>query len=123
MNFGQYFKQRRMKLGYTARKFAQAKHYDVAYISRLENNIILPPGEPDKIRTLGLALELREGTKEWQDFLDLAAIARNEIPVDLHSDAVAVKLLPAFYRSLRNETLDRDEANELLDLIAKSRKE
>ena len=123
MEFGQYFKERRMELGFTARKFAKEKGYDVGYISRLENNLIAPPAEKEKVAALGHALELTEGTKDWEKFLDLVAIARNEIPEDLRSNEMAVKMLPAFYRSLRDKNLDKAEIDKLLELLEESRKE
>ena len=123
MEFGRYFKNRRMELGYTARKFAKEKGYEVSYISRLENELILPPKDFEKVEKLAKSLELEEGSEEWNKFFDLVSVARNEIPQDLHSDEMAVKMLPAFYRSLRNESLDKDEAEKLIELIEKSRKE
>lgn len=122
MDFGQFVKNQRIALGYTARRFAVSKGYDVAQISRWENNITPPPNNKEKLSSLADALDLKK--KEDRDkFFDLAATARNEIPMDLQSDENAKKLLPAFYRSLRKETLDEEEAKELLKLIEKSRKE
>ena len=123
MNFGEYFKQRRSKMGLTARKFAKEKGYDVGYISRLENNLIAPPADQEKVRHLGRALDLKEDTPEWSEFLDLVAIARNEVPEDLRTNEMALKMLPAFYKSLRKENLDEHEAERLIDLIEKSRRE
>lgn len=122
-DFNSYFKQRRIALGYTARKFAQAKGYDVAYISRLENGIILPPAEREKVEALAKALELEKGTKEWGDFIDMVAIARNEIPEDLRSNDVALRVLPAFYRGVRNKTLSEKEVDKLIGLFEEARKE
>lgn len=123
MNFGEYFKNRRISLGYTVRKFAQEKGYDAGYISRLENGIIAPPAEINKVKFLGEALELAEGTNEWTEFLDLVAIARNEIPEDLRTNEAAIKMLPAFYKSFREKNLDEKEVQKLIDLLEKSRKE
>lgn len=123
MKFNEYFKQRRIELGYTARKFAEAKGYDVGYISRLENGLMAPPSEHGKVVALAKALELRGGSEAWTDFLDMVAIARNEIPEDLQNDETAVTVLPAFYRGLRNKTLTKEEVGKLLELIDNSRKE
>ena len=123
MTFGEVFKQRRTALGYTARKFAKAKGYDVGYISRLENGLIAPPAESSKLAALADALEYIKGTPERTDFMDLAAIARNEIPEDLRHNEAAIKMLPAFYKSLREANIDEAEAKRLIDLIEKSRKD
>ena len=122
MDFCQFFKQKRRAIG-TVRQFAKDNGYDVAYISRVENGIIMPPKDSEKLTKLGLALGIVEGSSEWQEFLDLASMAKNELPTDLQDDERAVAMLPAFYRTLRNEKLDREEAEKLLDLIRSSGKE
>lgn len=122
MNFCNYFKQKRIALG-TVRKFAKNNGYDPAYISRLENGITLPPKEPEKLARLGKALGLEENTAEWMNFTDLAATAKSEIPDDLKNDSRAISMLPAFYRALRKESIDEEEAKKLLDLIKQSGKE
>lgn len=121
--FNDYFKQRRKQLGYTVRKFALEKKLDAGYISRLENGLMQPPADEGKLRNLAIALDLKQNTEEWEKFMDLAAIARNEVPVDLRSNEYITKVLPAFYRSVRNQQLDESDINKLIDLIDESRKE
>lgn len=121
--FSEYFKQRRKELGYTVRKFALEKGLDAGYVSRLENGLMQPPADEGKLQNLAVALELRQGTKEWDEFMDLAAVARNEVPVDLRSNEYIAKVLPAFYRSVRNKQLDEEDVNKLINLIDEARKE
>ncbi|MBQ6486713.1 hypothetical protein IJI76_03285 [Candidatus Saccharibacteria bacterium] len=123
MTFGEMFKNRRISLGYTVRKFAQAKGYDIGYISRLENGLIAPPADSEKVKALGKALEYKEGSDEWNNYLDLVAIARNEIPEDLRKNEMAIKMLPAFYKSLREKNIDKEEAERMIDFLENSRKE
>ena len=80
--FSDFVKEHRLIHG-TVRQFAKENGFDVAYVSRLENGVTLPPRDHEKLRRIGLALGLVEGTEEWQEFLDLAAIAKSELPVDL----------------------------------------
>lgn len=121
--FGEYLKKRRIGLGYTVRKFALEKKLDAGYLSRLENGLMQPPADASKLCALARALELEENSEEWQNFLDLAASARSEVPVDLRSNELITKVLPAFYRSARNQEIDEETVNKLIDLIDKSRKE
>lgn len=121
--FSEYFKQRRKELGYTVRKFALEKGLDAGYVSRLENGLMQPPADEGKLQNLAVALELKRGTKEWNEFMDLAAVARNEVPVDLRSNEYIAKVLPAFYRSVRNKQLDEEDVNKLINLIDEARKE
>ncbi len=94
--------------------------FDVAYISRLENGITTPPKDGEKLTKLGLCLGLTPGTIEWQEFTDLATVAKNELPKDLQDNDRIAAVLPAFYRTLRNKNLDEKEAQELIELIRNS---
>lgn len=117
MIFAQYFAERRKVLGLTMRRFADQKGYDVGYISRLENDVIKPPAEMDKLKALAVALELEPETTEWVHFFDLAAAARAELPDDLKDKTQVVNLLPAFYRTLRKDKINKDEVEHLLNLL------
>lgn len=122
MQFSQLFKKYRVEKG-TVRQFAKDNDYDIAYISRLENGITMPPKDAGKLKKLGLALGLVEDSSEWQEFMDLASMAKNELPEDFKDDERASAMLPAFYRTLRNEKLDKEEAEKLMKLIKESGKE
>ena len=116
MKFHEMFKKRRMEVG-TVREFAKVSGLDVAYVSRLENGVILPPKDEEKLARLGVTLGISEGSDEWREFMDLAAVAKNELPEDLRDDERVAKVLPAFYRTLRKKELGVEEIRELLDLI------
>ena len=122
MKFHEMFKQKRMEFG-TVREFAKLAGLDVAYVSRLENGVVLPPKDSEKLAKLGRALGIAEGSDEWQEFMDLAAVAKNELPVDLQDNERIASVLPAFYRTLRNKKLSKDEAQKLIDMIKNSGKE
>ena len=116
MKFHEMFKKRRMEIG-TVREFAKRAGLDVAYVSRLENGVTLPPKDSGKLSKLAVALEIAEGSDEWQEFMDLAAVAKNELPEDLRDDERVASVLPAFYRTLRNKELDEEGLEKLLSLI------
>lgn len=122
MKFHELFKKKRMGIG-TVREFAKKSGLDLAYISRLENGITLPPRDSKKLEKLVLALGVKRKTDEWQEFMDLAAVAKNELPADLRDDARVAKVLPAFYRAIRSKEMDEDELQRLLDLIKDSGEE
>ena len=119
MNFSQFFKQKRMGIG-TVREFAKKNGLDAAYVSRLENGITMPPKDSGKLEKLALALGISKDSFEWQEFMDLAAVAKNELPADIQGDEKVASVLPAFYRTLRNEKISEDEAQELMYLIKNS---
>lgn len=122
MKFHELFKKKRMEIG-TVRQFADRAGFDLAYISRLENGITLPPKDSKKLAKLALALNMAKGTEEWQEFMDLAAVAKNELPEDLQDNERIASVLPAFYRTLRNKELDKSEVEKLLNLIRDSGEE
>lgn len=119
MKFHELFKKKRMEIG-TVREFAKKSGLDLAYISRLENGITLPPRDSKKLEKLALALGVKRKTDEWQEFMDLAAVAKNELPADLRDDARVSKVLPAFYRAIRSKEMDEEELQRLLGLIKDS---
>lgn len=122
MKFHEMFKEKRMRIG-TVREFARETGFDVAYVSRLENGVILPPKDNAKLAKLASALGIAEGTEEWQRFFDLAAVAKNQLPDDLRDDERIASVLPAFYRALRNKAMDNDELKKLLKLLKDSNEE
>ena len=119
MQFNELFRDYRMMHG-TVRQFAKDNGYDVAYISRLENGITMPPKDNDKLERLATCLGLKKGTDKWQEFFDLASVAKNELPADLQDNERVASILPAFYRTLRNKQLDGDDVEKLLELISNS---
>ena len=122
MKFHELFKIKRLEIG-TVREFARESGLDLAYVSRLENGVVLPPKDGEKLARLAVALGIAEGSDEWQEFMDLAAVARNELPEDLRDDERVAKVLPAFYRALRDKELDEGEFRRLVDLIGESEEE
>ena len=116
MKFNELFKQKRMAIG-TVRQFAKQSGLDIAYVSRLENGVTLPPKDNEKLIKLGLALGLKQNTNEWQEFMDLAAVAKNELPEDLQDNARVAAVLPAFYNALRGKELNKEDLEKLLNLI------
>lgn len=120
MKFNEFFKERRLKIG-TVRQFAKQNGFDAAYISRLENGVTLPPKDEDKLAKIGLALGLKENAAEWQEFLDLAAVAKNELPTDLRDNDRIASVLPAFYCAMRKKSFTEKDARELLRLIDESK--
>lgn len=118
MTFGEFIKSQRMNLGLTLRAFSKKKKYDASYISRLENGLLLPPEDGDKLKTLAIALELKEGRSGWSTFFDLAAASHKSIPLDLVEDNPAIiNFLPAFFRTARKSKVNKQDIKNLLKLL------
>jgi transcriptional regulator with XRE-family HTH domain len=118
--FGDFFKQLRKKKRITLREFCIKAQADPANISRLERGAMPPPQDTDILERYADALGIRTGSDDWYTFLDLAAADRGIIPKDIMSDREAVRMLPAFFRTLRGQKPTEEEMRNLIDKIKKS---
>lgn len=116
--FGEFFRQKRVALGYTLRAFCERYHYDPGNISKLERNIISPTIDEEKLEGYAAALKIGRENVEWTYFFDLAHTAKGVLPQDLRSDPRILSFLPAFYRTARGEKLDRAKINQLIKLLS-----
>lgn len=119
-NFGDFIRERRIQLGYTLRNFCKTKGYDTAYISRLENGFLKPPETQEKLKGLAIALELPGGSPKWVIFFDLAAAENKTFPEDIEKNFPEInKVLPAFYRTIRNKKITEKDIKQLINLLKK----
>ncbi len=117
MNFGQFFRSRRISLGFTLRSFCERYHFDPGNISRLERNILPPTIDEKKLEGYAEALKISKESTEWVEFFDLAHIARGTVPQDIRNDPKVISFLPAFYRTARGEKLDKKKIQKLIELL------
>ena len=78
--FGRFFRSRRTALGLSLSEFCRQNGFDKGNISRLERGIKNPPESRHLLRTYAEALQLEEGSDDWQQFMGHAAIARGKLP-------------------------------------------
>lgn len=115
INFGDFFRKKRLELGMTLRSFCERYGYDPGNISRLERNFLAPSLEKEKLKAYAAALKIKRDTEEWILFRDLAYIANQKIPTEIvKSDEEIFNLLPAFFRTMRNKKLDRKKLERLI---------
>lgn len=115
--FTDFIKERRLGLDLTLRQFSQNAGYDVAYISRLENGLITPPSDIDKLKALAKAYSIQLGSETWIEFSDLAAASRKTVPDDTFANPVVPRFLPVFYRKMRKDKLTEDDIKQLTSLL------
>ena len=118
--FGDFFKSLRKKRRITLREFCLQAQADPANISRMERGAMPPPQDTDILERYAKALGVDSGSDEWYTFFDLAAAGRGIIPKDLLSDQEVVKMLPAFFRTLRGQKPTEEEMKKLIEKIKKS---
>lgn len=122
IKFGGYFEQLRQAQGLTLRMFCKRAACDPANISRMERGMIPPPKGRDILEKYAKALGLVEGSDEWYKFFDLAAADQGIVPQDIMADAELVKVLPAFFRTLRGQKPTDEEMTKLAEKIRKGLK-
>ncbi len=120
MNFGQFFRSKRITLGFTLRSFCQRYHFDPGNISRLERSVLSPTIDEEKLEGYAQSLKISKGSSEWIEFFDLAHIARGTVPQDIRRDPKVISFLPAFYRTARGEKLDKKKIQKLIELLNKA---
>lgn len=118
LKFGDFVLKRRIKLGYTLRRFCKMKGQDTANISRIENNILPPPKNQEKLEALAKAYEIKKSTSDWVEFFDLAAASQLTIPKNVIEDNPnLINFLPAFYRAARKKDIKKEDIVKLMKLI------
>ena len=119
MSFGNLVKELRIAQKKTLRQFCLDHGHDPSNWSKLERGINPPPRDEKTLERWAKQLGLKDGTAEWQNFMDLADIARGEIPKDVLTDAELLKKLPVFFRSVRGPELTEKQLDELIEKIKK----
>jgi transcriptional regulator with XRE-family HTH domain len=118
-SFGEFFRQKRISLGFTLRNFCKRYGYDPGNISKLERNIISPTIDQQKLEGYASSLKIPRDSVEWTMFFDLANTSKGTIPTDIRKDPQIFSFLPAFYRTVRGDKLDKRKINQLLKLLYK----
>lgn len=115
--FGEFFRQKRISLGFTLRSFCERYNYDPGNISRLERNILSPSIDKQKLEGYAVALKIPRDSEEWTVFFDLAHTTKGKIPEDILKSPHILSILPAFYRTARGEKLDKKRIKQLINLL------
>jgi len=100
--FGEAFQKARLRLSEfkSLREFASANGFHAADISRIETGERPPPTANNKIGKYLRALEV-SNLSERQEFRDLAAISRGEIPDDICENGIRAQLLLEAFKTIR----------------------
>lgn len=119
-NFGEFIRMRRAALRLSLRSFAERAGLDAGNASRLERGRVAAPESPELLNRIASALELRRGSSEYQQLMDLAAAAKGRIPQDLLSDEDVAARLPILFRTLRSKPLSGEQLDKLIDSIRRA---
>jgi|SRR3989339_942845 len=117
MTFGEFFRQKRIALGFTLRSFCKQYQLDPGNVSRLERNILPPTIDEEKLAGYAMALQIKKETPDWMTFFDLAHTAKGRIPTDILNHEEAMKYLPLVFRTARGKKLTKKKLQDLVKLI------
>lgn len=117
VTFGEFFRQRRIALGFTLRSFCKTYQLDPGNVSRLERNIISPSVDEEKLSAYATALKIPRESPEWVTFFDLANTAKGRIPKDILNQKETMEYLPLVFRTARGKKLTKKKLQELIKLI------
>ena len=115
--FGQFFKKKRIELGMTLRQFCLENNLDPGNISKIERGILSPPTNADKLGQYARSLNIKEGSNDWHEFVDLAHASSGRIPQEILSNKNLVSKLPLVFRTLRGQKLTKDKLNKLAEKL------
>lgn len=119
--FGSFFRELRIGAGYSLRSFAKKVGMQPSNLSLLENNKVNAPRDRDMLFKLAGALKIKQGSKEWGQFFDLAVQDVDRLPADIAEDKHARNLLPIMLRTVANSKLSKEEILKLIKKIKENR--
>ncbi len=114
--FGEYAKDRRIAVGMTLRSFCREIEMDPSNWSKIERGVLAPPDDADLLARISGLLGLN--ATEQQEFADLAAIARGQLPPDLKDEEILAKM-PAFFRAIRGQEYTAEDFEKLMEGVKK----
>lgn len=117
MKFGELVKNLRITKRLTLRQFCTEVRMDPSNWSKIERGINPPPGDEDSLTALAEFFKLRGDDR--QQFFDLAAVARRELPADIAADEALLEKLPAFFRAIRGRELEGDRLKQFVEEVRK----
>lgn len=117
--FGPFARQVRVQRGETLRQFCSRAGLDPAYVSRIERGLLAPPQDPEKLEHYAEALGVARDTEAWQTFMDLAATGAGRLPQDALENEQLMACLPAFLRSMRGQQVQKEDLDQLIEMIRK----
>jgi transcriptional regulator with XRE-family HTH domain len=113
--FGRLLKELRLKQQLSLRDVCKEIGYDPSNWSKIERGLISPPSDEKVLKKWAEVLGLK--SVQQKEFIDEAVIAQGVIPEDILQNIDAIKLMPAFFRTLRNEKPNKEEIDNLIRLL------
>ena len=118
--FGQFFKTKRLKTGFSLRQFCLTHKLDAGNISKIERGLSTPPQSKEKLIEYAIFLNIEMDSDDWYTFCDYASASNSRIPKDVMSDEALVKRLPVVFRTSQGQKLTIEKLKSFAEVIRHS---
>ena len=118
--FGEFARKKRLSLRVSLREFCRNNALDWGNMSRIERGVSSPPKSREVQERYARALQIEEGSQEWQTFLDLADICAGSIPQRIMNDEELLAKLPLVFGTMQGKKLTPEKLRELSDIIRRA---
>lgn len=115
--FGGLLYDLRIKKELTLREMCRRVNYDPSNFSKIERGKMSPPVDEKILNLWARTLGLKNGTKEFDNFIYNANVAQGIIPSEIMAEKDLVAALPAFFRTLKNRKPNKEEIDNMINLI------
>jgi transcriptional regulator with XRE-family HTH domain len=118
--FGEFLYNLRIKKELTLREMCRKVNHDPSNWSKIERGKMAPPSDKKTLELWARTLGLKNKSKEFDDFIYQANIAQGIIPFEIMEEKELVSALPAFFRTLKNRKPNKEEIDNMINLIKNS---
>lgn len=115
--FGKLLYDFRIKKEYTLREMCRKVNYDPSNWSKIERGKIAPPSDKKTLELWAKTLGLKKDSKELDNFVFQANVSQGIIPFEIMEERELVAALPAFFRTLKNRKPNKEEIDNMINLI------
>jgi transcriptional regulator with XRE-family HTH domain len=122
MEFGDYFKELRIRSKMTLRHFCEVNGFDPGNISKIERGILPPPHSEEKLNLYAAALGVKPGDDEYLTFFDLAKTYRMAANIPAISQTELLNMLPVLFRTVDNKDITPEKLERIIELIKEETK-
>lgn len=116
--FGSLLNDLRSENNLSIREICKLVGYDPSNWSKIERGLISPPSDDKTLKLWAKVLKVK--SNGIQEFMDDARIAQGIIPDDILNKAEMLELMPAFFRTVRNKKPNKEEIDNLINLIKRA---
>jgi transcriptional regulator with XRE-family HTH domain len=120
--FGEFIKEIRSRRRLGLREFCLQHGHDPSNWSKIERGVLTPPADEETLRKWAAQLGLKEGSEDWRQFFDYAAVDAGRIPDYILKDEQLSAHLPLFFRTLSGQKPSREDLEKLLKIIKGTRR-